>query len=711
MAVKLWSREKKERTQTRYLKQGDIFSFFYDNQYYFWGRIIAVKPQKYCIVELFDYVSESPEIDEQTIVSAKRLIPPFNVDDKYVFQDKLMKWDWRIIGHQEEFTAPDQDAIFMVHKDKDQEFIKEDLNGNIIKISEEEAANGLRVLFHDPQVKVIREVLLRKILNETPKPDPSSTTEEDLFKYADPLFDSKKYAEVISSISAFPEDKITRRLAGLLICALNNTGEYDGALECLEKFKFLFSEDMYRWYYFSGYALMQKKEYEKILPIIEEGLKACERAHEDGIITEREYGTEKGHFNYFSYERKKKLEEQESCKFVNGFVIENGKLIRYEGDTNITELVIPEGVKEVSMSSFNKNKNIRSFIIPEGVEKISYFTGLSNLEKIVFPSTLQSLWQDSLEDTLWYQKQPKGQIICGKVLYKYTGEEVEVTVEDGVENITAYAFRGHKELRKVVIPNSVKIIWAGVFKDCTNLSEVILPDGLEFVSSGTFENCVSLREITLPDGMTRFGNDVFNGCVNLREVVLPDTIVEMCGGVFDGCKNLERVHLPAKAVGSNFGVDEWEPHIDGRLFKGCEKLTEVTIPQGISKITEETFAGCTSIQKIVVDNPDMMFGKDTFGKKAKYPEVLYETSPELPLHLTDGDIKQYIDLDRLSDEMKALLYIKRQSKSLAPFWEKSITKGNVKAIANKIDELSKTKLSSKEKKNAKQFFEKYSSWL
>ena len=107
----------------------------------------------------------------------------------------------------------------------------------------------------------------------------------------------------------------------------------------------------------------------------------------------------------------------------------------------------------------------------------------------------------------------------------------------------------------------------------------------------------------------------------------------------------------------------------------------------------------------------MMFGKDTFGKKAKYPEVLYETSPELPLHLTDGDIKQYIDLDRLSDEMKALLYIKRQSKSLAPFWEKSITKGNVKAIANKIDELSKTKLSSKEKKNAKQFFEKYSSWL
>ena len=107
----------------------------------------------------------------------------------------------------------------------------------------------------------------------------------------------------------------------------------------------------------------------------------------------------------------------------------------------------------------------------------------------------------------------------------------------------------------------------------------------------------------------------------------------------------------------------------------------------------------------------MKFGKDTFGRKAKYPEVLYQTTPDLPLHLSDGDIKQYIDLERMPDNLKALLYIRRQCKALAPFWEKSITKKNVKAIAKEIEKLNKTKLRPIEKKNAKLFFEKYKEWL
>lgn len=395
---------------------------------------------------------------------------------------------------------------------------------------------------------------------------------------------------------------------------------------------------------------------------------------------------------------------------INGFEIEKGRC-RYLGDPNITELVIPDGVREVSMWTLKDNKNIRRIVFPEGVEDIGLFSGCTNLEEIVFPSTIRSLSHGSFEDTLWYKKQPKGQIICGKVLYKFTGDEEEVTVKDGVDNISSYAFCRHKELRKVVIPNSVKTIWAGVFKDSTNLSEVILPDGLDFISSFGFENCVSLREISLPEGMTKLGENVFKGCVNLKEVVLPDTIVQLYGGVFEDCKNLERVHLPAKAEGLDYGIDGWEPRIEGRTFKGCEKLTEVTIPKSIGWMTESTFVGCTSLQKIIIENPDMKFGKDTFGRKAKYPEVLYQTTPDLPLHLSDGDIKQYIDLERIPDNLKALLYIRRQCKALAPYWEKSITKKNVKAIAKEIEKLNKTKLRPIEKKNAKLFFEKYKEWL
>lgn len=711
MAIKLWEREKKEYTQSRYIKQGDIFSFFYENQYFFFGRVLAAKPKEYCIAELFDYCSEKPEIDEQTILNAKRMMPPFNIDTKYTFQDKLMKWDWRIIGHHEGFVAPDQDELFFAYKDAQIGWTKVDLNGNSFKISDEDESKYIHVLFHDPQKKVIQEAVLQKLRNETPKVDSATTNEEELYKYADLLFDSKKYAEVIDAVSAFPEDKLTRRLAGLLACAFNSYGKYDEAKACLDKHKALFSEDMYNWYYFYGFALLHNKEYEKLPPVIDNGLEECEKAYAAGKLSHNEYGTEKGHFNYFRYRREDDLKEQETSQFINGFVIRDGKLIRYEGDTNVEEIVIPDGVKRVSMSSFAHNKTIKSLVFPEGVEYIDGFRDISNVERIVFPSTLKFVWYGSLEDTKWYQAQPKGQIICGKALYRYTGEEEEVTIEDGVEAVVSYAFCFHRQLRKVVVPDSCKTLWAGVFKDCSNLSEVVLPKHMDFISSSAFENCVALKEITLPDGMTKLGDHAFAGCVNLREVILPDTIVQLYGGVFEGCKNLERVHLPSMAEGLDYGVENWIPRVEGCFFKGCEKLKEVTIPKNIQKFMEQTFAGCTSIQKIVFENPDTMLGQDTFGRKAKYPDVLYATTPELPLHLSDGDIKQYIDLDRLPDEVKAELFIKRQSKSLAKFWDESITKDNAKAIGRMIAELKATKLPAKEKKNAELFFTKYGNLL
>ena len=711
MSIELWTRETKESTPWRDIKQGDIFCFFYDKQYYFFGRILAVKGKKYCIAELFDYLSEKPEIDEQTILDAGRLMPPFNIDTTFTFQDKFMKWDWRIIGHQEGFVAPDQDELVITTRNSDQEWIKVDLKGNKTKITEEEASGYIMAFILDPDEKPLREAILQKLRAVNPKPDPSSATEEALFKYANPLFESNMYAEVIDAISAFPEDKMSRRLAGLLIGALNNTKKPDEVIEHLDKYKALFSEDMYRWYCFYGRALEEKKEYEKLQPVIEKGLAECEAAFAAGTLSNNEYLKEKGPFSVMEIRRTQALKEKESCQNINGFVIKNGRMIRYEGDTDLEEIVIPEGIKVVRMSVFDKNKNIKSFVFPEGVEELEPFEGGSNIETFSFPSTLRAIFQRSLENTKWYQDQPKGEIICGKVLYKYTGDEEEVIVEDGIETIGSFAFSCHKNLRKVVLPDSVNFIDSGAFKDCTNLSELVLPKNMDTVFSRAFLNCVSLKEITLPDGMTKLGDHAFAGCVNLREVILPDTIVQLYGGVFEGCKNLERVHLPSMAEGLDYGVENWIPRVEGSFFKGCEKLKEVTIPKNIQKFMEETFSGCTSIQKIVFENPETMLGQNTFGRKAKYPEVLYETSPDLPLHLSDGDIKQYIDLDRLPDDVKAKLFIKRQSKFLAKFWEKSITKNNAKEIAKAIEKLKATKLPAKEKKNAELFFKQYGELL
>jgi len=135
--MKIWGWEKKPRTMQRYLKRGDIFCFVYDDTRYCFGRIIEINPKRFCIVEIFDHISETPDIDEETISKAVRILPPINVHAYVLFDQKLMGGDWRIIGHQEDYLAPDYDEIFIGWGVKD-DWKKEDLHGNMTKVSEEE---------------------------------------------------------------------------------------------------------------------------------------------------------------------------------------------------------------------------------------------------------------------------------------------------------------------------------------------------------------------------------------------------------------------------------------------------------------------------------------------------------------------------------------------------------------------------------------------
>lgn len=67
---KLWGWDKKTRTMLRFIKAGDIFCFKLDEQRYCFGRII-IKFMVGHIAELFDNISNSPDISEAEIKQAR----------------------------------------------------------------------------------------------------------------------------------------------------------------------------------------------------------------------------------------------------------------------------------------------------------------------------------------------------------------------------------------------------------------------------------------------------------------------------------------------------------------------------------------------------------------------------------------------------------------------------------------------------------------
>ena len=158
----------------------------------------------------------------------------------------------------------------------------------------------------------------------------------------------------------------------------------------------------------------------------------------------------------------------------------------------------------------------------------------------------------------------------------------------------------------------------GAFKNCSNLISFTFPDGIVSIGAHVFEDCTNLERPGIPDSIAYIGDDAFKGCekISCEEydgshymgnennpyVVLldiPDKTVSsfafhkntrlIGNGVFDGCENLTEITLPDGITG-----------IGDRTFRNCGKLTEIILPDTLSRIGSEAFSGCASIGSITL---------------------------------------------------------------------------------------------------------------
>lgn len=87
----------------------------------------------------------------------------------------------------------------------------------------------------------------------------------------------------------------------------------------------------------------------------------------------------------------------------------------------------------------------------------------------------------------------------------------------------------------------------------------------------------------------------------MEEIVIPDSVTKIGANAFAGCSKLQRIELPA--------VTE----LGDCAFRNCSALTEITIPASVRSIGKETFAECFALQKVVLEGTPSAFGEDAFA--------------------------------------------------------------------------------------------------
>ncbi len=99
-------------------------------------------------------------------------------------------------------------------------------------------------------------------------------------------------------------------------------------------------------------------------------------------------------------------------------------------------------------------------------------------------------------------------------------------------------------------------------------------------------------ELTVPetvDGqrVTALSDFCFSGCQRLTTVILPDGLTHIGNAAFSGCGNLRGIFLP----------DTMET-IGNQAFYGCGNLEALRIPGAMRKIAEDAFDGCNGLRYI-----------------------------------------------------------------------------------------------------------------
>ncbi|MBO5163874.1 MAG: leucine-rich repeat protein [Ruminococcus sp.] len=240
---------------------------------------------------------------------------------------------------------------------------------------------------------------------------------------------------------------------------------------------------------------------------------------------------------------------------------------------SLTEIVIPDSIKNFGIETFYGCKSLTEINIPNGVTSIgnNTFGGCTSLTKITIPDSVTNFAQNVFKDTPWLKAKQ---------------------AEDPIVVVNGILIDGTTCSGDVVIPDSVTSIGDSAFRDCTAMTGIIIPNSVTSICNGAFSGCTSLTEIIIPDSVTSISGNVFYNTPWLKAKRADDPLVIVNGMLIDG-----------KTCSGNVVIPDSVTSIGWSAFFGCTGLTGITVSDNVKNVDDFAFYDCTGLTKITFKNP------------------------------------------------------------------------------------------------------------
>lgn len=291
----------------------------------------------------------------------------------------------------------------------------------------------------------------------------------------------------------------------------------------------------------------------------------------------------------------------------------------FAGCTSLIHIEFPERTVQIGSNAFG----------PDYYVGYSGYSGKSNLESVVLPSTLTTIGDRAFYEadqltTVDFGGAGTTDLSIGANAF-YGSGITSVVLPDRPVSVGNYAFYNADSLTSVTVPASVVSIGDNAFSNCNVLSSVTIKEGSRLTSIGgsAFSSCPLLTSITLEKStmLETIGASAF-ASTGLTSVKIPASIKTIGASAFANSTNLSDIELletgeagqevsALETIGNNAfqntAIAEFRfPEssngsitLGNYLFQACPNLTTVHLSTSIYDLGQ-ALGKCLSLETITV---------------------------------------------------------------------------------------------------------------